>query len=177
MFAKLALGLGLVLGAAVAAEPVTWAFEWQGNGGYAVRGGLSYDSAGLPGPFVREGDVACFVIEGTRDGAPVGRWALTMLNEQTSWRLHFDPAGGRFVVDGEGIWMPQAWNMNGEGTDCGAGGFGFNIGNAAQDICLDDTLIVDSQVPPDDPFPAVRVDRYDFPADACVGPALLSQLR
>ncbi|SMX39038.1 hypothetical protein [Maliponia aquimaris] len=160
-----------------AAEPETWAFEWQGSGGYAVRGALSYDSAAVEGPFVVEGDVTCFVIEGTKDGAAVGRWALGQLNEQTSWRLHFDPAGGSFVVDGEGIWMPQAWNMNGEGTDCGAGGFGFNIGNAAQDICLDNSLVVDSQVLPTQAFPAVRVARYDFPGDACTGPALLSLLR
>lgn len=160
-----------------AAEPETWAFEWQGSGGYAVRGGLSYDSAAVQGPFVVEGDVTCFVIEGTRDGAAVGRWALGQLNEETTWRLHFDPARGSFLVEGDGIWMPQAWNMDGEGIDCGAGGFGFNIGNAAQDICLDNRLIVESQVTPDRAFPAVPVERYDFPSDACIGPALLSLLR
>lgn len=172
-----ALGLALLCCAGMAAaEPVTYAFEWQGSGGYAVRGGLKYDAAALQGPFVLEGDVSCFVIEATKDGAPVGRWALGMLNEETSWRLHFDPVAGSFLVEGEGIWMPQAWNMNGEGNDCGAGGFGFNIGNAAQDICLDNTLIVPSQVVPERPFPAVRVESYAFPADACIGPALLSLL-
>ncbi|MBV7394898.1 hypothetical protein [Mameliella sediminis] len=160
-----------------AAEPVTYAFEWQGSGGYVVKGALQYDSDAVTGPFVREHDLACFVIEGRKEGDPVGRWALTMVNEQTSWRLHFDPATGSFVVDGQGVWMPQAWNMNGEGDDCGPGGFGFNIGNAAQDICVDDTLIFDSQVAPDVPFPAVRVEQFAFPGDACNAPAMLSLLQ
>ncbi len=169
------LGLVWMAGAAVA-EPVTYAFEWTGGGGYAVKGALQYDSAAISGPFVLAQDLSCFVIEGSKEGAPVGRWALTMLNEETSWRLHFDPVSGAFLVDGQGIWMPQAWNMNGEGNDCGKGGFGFNIGNAAQDICIDNKLIVESQMAPAEPFPAIRVEDFDFPADACTAPPMLSLL-
>lgn len=161
---------------AASAQPVTYAFEWEGSGGYRVKGALEFDPAEVSGPLVLENDVSCFVIEGTREGEPVGRWALTMLDEQTTWRLHFDPAAGSFLVDGEGIWMPQAWNMNGEGIDCGEDGFGFNIGNAAQDICLNGELIIDSQVDPDAPFPATRVEDFEFPRDACNLPALLSLL-
>jgi hypothetical protein len=168
--------LVLSTGTAAVAEPVSYAFEWSGSGGYEVRGALQFDGDTVGNRFVQAEDVTCFVMEGTRDGAPLGRWALSMLNEETTWRLHFDPLNGSFVVEGQGIWMPQAWNMNGEGTDCGLGGFGFNIGNAAQDICLDGSLIVDSQAAPTQPFPAVRVARYDFPRDACNGPALLGSL-
>jgi hypothetical protein len=167
----------LVLGAGIAAaEPTKYVFEWAGDGGYAMRGAFEYDSENVVGRFVTVSDITCFVVEGTQDSVPVGRWALTMLNEQTTWRLHFDPATSSFLVEGQGIWMPQAWNMDGEGVNCGQGGFGFNIGNAAQDICLDETLIFDSQVSPEQPFPASRVDRYTFPIDACDGPALLGLL-
>ncbi|MGP6088523.1 hypothetical protein [Antarctobacter jejuensis] len=165
-----------VFAGAALAEPVTYAFEWQGGGGYRVKGALEFDPEEVAGPFVLESDLSCFVIEGKLDGAPVGRWALTMLNEETTWRLHFDPEASSFIVDGEGIWMPQAWNMDGEGVDCGKDGFGFNIGNAAQDICLDGRLIVDSQVSPGTPFPASRVEDFAFPKDACKLPALLSLL-
>lgn len=70
--------------------------------------------------------------------------------------------------------MPQAWNMNGRGDNCGAGGFGFNLGSFAQDLCKDNTLIVDSQVSPFQTLPAERDDSYAFPPDACLEPALLS---
>ena len=150
----------------------SWAFAWQGAGGYEMRGALRFDAA-QAGRIVRETDLSCFVIEGTRDGDPVGRWALTMLGVDTTWRLHFDAQAGVFLVEGDGAWMPQAWNMDGTGDDCGPGGFGFNIGNYAQDLCIDDTLIVASQVDPFTPFPAARNDGYTFPRDACILPPLL----
>lgn len=175
MIRGLAMSLAVAASAA-AAEPVTYAFEWTGGGGYAVKGALHYDDDLVTGRFLREHDLSCFVIEGSKDGEPVGRWALTMLDEQTTWRLYFDTVTDSFLVEGQGIWMPQAWNMNGEGVDCGEGGFGFNIGNAAQDICLDTRLIIESQVAPERPFPAVRVEQFEFPGDACKLPAMLSLL-
>ncbi len=176
MIRGLALGLAIAASTAMA-EPVTYAFEWTGSGGYAVKGALQYDDEAITDRFVREQDLSCFVIEGSKDGEAVGRWALTMLNEQTSWRVHFDPVVGRFLVEGEGVWMPQAWNMDGDGIDCGAGGFGFNIGNAAQDICVDNRLIFESQVAPEEPFPAVRMEDFKFPRDACIAPPLLGWMR
>lgn len=167
--------LTVIAGTALA-DPVVYAFEWQGSGGYRLKGALEFDPAEVAGPIVLETDLSCFVIEGLKEGTPVGRWALTMLNEETTWRLHFDPVASSFIVDGEGIWMPQAWNMNGEGIDCGPEGFGFNIGNAAQDICLNGKLIVESQALPSAPFPASRVKDFAFPRDACKLPALLSLL-
>ena len=168
--------LALCLAAPAQAAELAYSFLWQGEGGYAVRGALSYDAAFGTGDLVHEEELTCFVIEGLKDGTPIGRWALGDLTEETSWKLTFDPARPAFVVEGEGIDMPQAWNMDGFGTDCGAGGFGFNIGNAAQDICLDGALITESQVDPYRPFPAAPAPDFDFPRDACRGPDLLSLL-
>lgn len=166
---------GCVLAAPCAAERQAWRFDWPGAGGYSMRGALAFDLA-QPGLPVLEGDVDCFFIEGFRNGAPIGRWALGMLTEGTTWVLTFDPVAGAFVVFGPQAPMPQAWNMDGFGTDCGEEGFGFNIGDAAQDLCLDGRLLVESQIDPERPMPAVRDDRVAFPADACLGPPAISGL-
>ncbi|MCR8547990.1 hypothetical protein M4578_09135 [Salipiger sp. P9] len=158
------------------AETVSYRFDWQGSGGYSMRGALGFDAELLAREEIRAADLSCFVIEGFHDGAPVGRWALSMLNEETSWVLTFLPRSSEFAVFGPGRLMPQAWNMDGAGTDCGPGGFGFNIGNAAQDLCLNGRLVVESQVAPARPFPARREQGISFPADACLGPMLMSAL-
>lgn len=169
--------LGCLMGAAGFADEVTYQFRWEGAGGYEMLGALSYRESLRAGPIVMADDVTCFAIEGRKDGQVIGAWGLGLLGPRTTWRLHFSPATESFVVDGFFINLPQAWNMNGIGDDCGAGGFGFNIGNAAQDICLDGRLIVDSQVAPSKPFPAQRVPGYDFPSYGCLGPALFSRLK
>lgn len=152
---------------AASADMAVWRFDWQGAGGYSMLGALAVD-AGLAAAELIDGeDVACFQIEGFLNGESIGRWALGMLTDLTTWTLSFQPADGAFVVYGPEAFMPQAWNMDGFGTDCGAGGFGFNIGNAAQDLCLDGKLLVESQVDPSRPFSAWRHDGYPFPADAC----------
>ncbi|WP_229672966.1 hypothetical protein [Salipiger pallidus] len=165
-----------LLGGAAGAEDVAFRFTWEGGNGYEMTGALSFDSALLERGEVREGDLTCFVAEGTQGGASVGRWALGMRTEDTTWHMTFLPQQSEFAVFGPRYPMPQAWNMDGFGTDCGAGGFGFNIGNAAQDLCIDGALVVPSQVPPDQPFPAVRDDDVAFPPDACIGPMLMSRL-
>ena len=90
-------------------------------------GALGFDADLLAREEIRAADLSCFVIEGCHDGAPVGRWALAMLNEETSWALTFLPRSSEFAVFGPGRLMPQAWNMDGAGTDCGPGGFGFLV--------------------------------------------------
>ncbi len=161
---------------AAAGESAAYRFEWQGGGDWTMRGALSFDAALLDGAWVLEDEVQCFFIEGYQDDVPMGRWALGLLTEETTWTLTFDPAAGHFVIYSIDAFMPQAWNMDGAGTDCGDPGFGFNIGNAAQDLCVDGELVVASQVAPDLPFPALRDDSVEFPADACRGHALLSRL-
>ncbi len=172
-----AIIVGAALAGAAKAQSVAFRFEWQGAGGYVMRGGLSFDAALMGEQLVFETDVDCFVIEGFRDGDPIGGWALGMRTEDTTWRLTFDPVVEQFLVWGPMSPMPQAWNMDGAGYDCGAGGFGFNIGNAAQDLCLDGELLTASQVDPSRPFPALRDDDFAFPADACSGDLLMSRLQ
>ncbi|MCA0997844.1 hypothetical protein [Alloyangia pacifica] len=168
------LGLALCSGAAMAAD-LSWRFEWQGGDGYEMRGALAIDAALAERERVFGEDVECFVVEGYHEGEPIGRWALGMKTEDTTWSLTFLPQQNAFEVFGPQSLMPQAWNMDGFGTDCGQDGFGFNIGNAAQDLCLDGRLLVASQVPPARPFPAVPDPSVKFPADACLAPALLGQ--
>ncbi len=168
--------LAALAAAPAGAQDATFRFEWSGGGGYAMRGALSFPAARLDAKLVLEDDVRCFAIEGLKGGKVIGRWALGMLTEETTWRLTFSPAASGFVVWGDGAPMPQAWNMDGAGYDCGAGGFGFNIGNAAQDLCLDGELLRDSQVDPARPFPAMRDDGFSFPGDACRGEVLMGHL-
>ncbi|WGW05292.1 hypothetical protein [Tropicibacter oceani] len=174
MIRSFALVSTLLAAAPTWAEPVTYRFVWTGAQGYSMTGAMSFDSAFLTRDMVREGDLSCFHITGFFEGQQIGRWALTMLNEDTSWRLHFVPRESAFVVEGRGIPMAQAWNMNGAGDDCGEGGFGFNLGNLGQDFCRNDEPLFASRIDPFTPFPAVRDDDYVFPAGACNGPAMLS---
>jgi hypothetical protein len=155
---------------------VAYRFEWTGANGYSLSGGLSFDPSKLSGPMVLDSDVICFEMTGFKDGKDIGRWALGHLTPATTWRLHFLPEQSAFVVEGGAIQMPQAWNMDGVGYNCGDGGLGLNIGSYAQDICHDNTLIEDSQVSPYQSFPAQRDDSYAFPPDAWLGPDLLSLL-
>lgn len=157
------------------ASDLAWRFEWLGNGGYEMRGAIAIDAALAERDYVYAQDVECFMVEGYFEDEPIGRWALGMKTDETSWSLTFRPKQDAFEVFSEQSPMPQAWNMNGFGTDCGREGFGFNIGNAAQDLCLNGRLVVASQVSPTRPFPATRDDTVSFPADACLAPALLGQ--
>ncbi|WP_298497555.1 hypothetical protein [uncultured Maritimibacter sp.] len=161
----------------VMAEDVTYRFQWQGAGGYSLRGVMSFDESLAGADVVYEGDLTCFAIEGYEGKKPIGRWALGMLTEETSWTVTFLPEPSQFVVYSDAAQMPQAWNMNGLGEDCGTPGFGFNIGNQAQDLCLNGEWVWESQVEPSRPFPAVRDDNVEFPPDACRETMMLSGLR
>jgi hypothetical protein len=46
----------------------------------------------------------------------------------------------------------QQWNANGDATDCGNPGLGFNAGASAQDLCLDGRFIIESGVAHDTPL-------------------------
>ena len=171
------LAFWMVLPLAVQAEQVTYRFVWQGANDYAMRGAVAFDASATHGRLVRERDVICFVITGTQRNETIGRWDLGQLTLDTSWRLHFDPVAEAFLAEGQGVRMPQAWNMNGAGTNCGPGGFGFNLGNLGQDLCRDNTPLWESQINPFRPFPAFRDDDYVFPPGACLAPDLLSHTR
>ena len=151
-----------------------YVFEWQGAGGYSMQGAVSFPPSENKG-ILTEAQVRCFEIEGFLNGQSVGRWALGMLTEDTTWAMEFDPSIPAFLTPHAGNSMPQAWNMTGLGDGCGEGGFGFNLGSAAQDICIDDRLIVESQIDPPIPFPATEVSGHLFSPDACFGAQVVSR--
>lgn len=156
------------------AESVSYSFEWQGNGGFVMRGAMSIPEELSMRDRIYESDVSCFEITGFQNDEKIGRWALGMLLPDTTWVLTFNPRGREFLVFGPETPMPQAWNMDGAGYNCGDPGFGFNIGSAAQDLCVDGELMFDSQVPPPQPFPVVWNPSPKFSRDACRPSVLMS---
>ena len=157
----------------LSASEAIYRFAWEGEGGYSMQGAMAFKEGPV---IVRRWDVTCFFIEGFHEGERIGGWNLSMLRPSTFWRLHFDALNGAFLVEGQGVAMPQAWNMAGDGSGCGQGGFGFNLGNIAQDICLNNEVVLASQKDPFAPFPAVRDQNYIFPGGACGAPLLLGAL-
>ncbi len=160
------------------ADPATYVFTWQGAGGYRMDGAVRFQN-NAPTPIWTQDDVQCFEVFGYRDDASVGQWFLSNRTPDTTWVLNFDPSRSAFVVVGDiaGLGMPQAWNMDGFGYNCGPNGFGFNLASFAQDLCIDGDLIEESQVPPPQPLPATLVQSHDFTDPDCAGPLMLSGLR
>ncbi|MGZ9808917.1 hypothetical protein ACXN5S_00455 [Pseudoroseicyclus sp. H15] len=118
-----------------------------------MTGRIAFPDSALGKALVTERDVTEFEITGWLDGAEIGAWSLDELTPETTWHLNFDPKERRFPTGGNypGA-ASQGWNANGEVNDCGPGGFGFNSGNWAQDVCLDGTWISASSIEPDVPF-------------------------
>ena len=100
-----------------------------------------------------ERDVTAFRITGYERGVMIGQWDMSERGANTTWHLRFDPGSRVFPTGGS---FPgersQGWNANGEVTDCGRRGFGFNSGNYAQDICLYGVWIAQSSIPPETPL-------------------------
>lgn len=159
------------------ARAESWRFEWTGAGGYRMTGAFAIDGARTRAERVSGDDLACFVIQGYRDAEPIGVWRLSELTPATYWNFSFEPSSGRIPVGGLSFSGDgQEWNMSGAGDGCGVGGFGFNAGNAAQDLCVDDAWVAASSRPADQPFEAVRDDTVRFAPDDCRDAALLSML-
>ncbi len=148
---------------------------WQGSNGYTMTGRMEFADSLLPGPLVTETDITTFRITGYLEGQLLGKWDLADLTPTTTWYLRYDPVSMTFpttatAVSATGI--DQGWNANGEVTDCGSPGFGFNAANYAQDICLNGTWVEPSGVPPETPFKASTEAPY---TPDCAGPALVSK--
>lgn len=129
-------------------------FCWAGNGGYTMTGRIEFPDE-LMGRIITERDVTEFEIIGYEFGVAIGRWNMNDRTPSTTWHLRFDPrsltfpTGGSFPGE-----LSQGWNADGEVTDCGQRGFGFNSGNYAQDICLYGVWIAQSSIPPETPLRA-----------------------
>jgi len=128
-------------------------FCWQGANGYTMTGQMTIDPAALNKPVVTHDDVSLFKIAGYQNGSLLGKWDMATRVEGASWFLNFDPARREFMTPGDlGLGVSQAWNANGDADDCGTPGFGFNLGNYAQDFCLNGVWVEASGMPPETPF-------------------------
>ncbi|MEO0999165.1 MAG: hypothetical protein AAFW69_00960 [Pseudomonadota bacterium] len=169
-----------VLALCLAAQPVlaeSYRFKWVGANGYRIEGAMAISPAALGQRRIGGDDLSCFVIRGFAGPVPLGIWRLGWLTPETDWNFNFYPEERAFGVGGmhDGR-RGQAWNMDGWGTSCGPGGFGFNSGTGAQDICVDGALIVASQVPPPTPFGAVPDETVEFEPEDCRPPDAISEL-
>lgn len=145
---------------------------WLGAGGYTMTGRMTYPDALNDTALVTQDDLTSFRITGYFDGRVIGKWDMAERTPQTSWLLRYDPGTARFpLVGGDGLY--QMWNANGEVTDCGIPGFGFNAGNGGQDFCIDDTFILSSSIPADSPLLGFAEPQLP----TCAGPALLGKGR
>ena len=128
-------------------------FCWTGSNGYTMTGQMTINPTALNKPIVTQDDVTLFKIAGYQDGRLLGKWDVANLTDSTSWLLNYDPARRVFMTPGEmGLGVSQAWNADGTATDCGNPGFGFNLGNFAQDFCLNGVWVEESGMPPETPF-------------------------
>lgn len=145
---------------ALPAQAARLQFCWIGANGYTMEGIIGFPETLLGTGIITEKQVTEFRIQGYHEGLPIGFWSLSMLTPETSWTLRFDTDSLAFPMGGSREQQTyQEWNANGEVNDCGAtGGFGFNGGNWAQDVCIDNTWISDSSVDPFTPLPAFGMD-------------------
>ena len=141
---------------ALPAQAADYYFCWEGANGYTMTGQMSLAPSANRKVLVTEADVTLFRIAGYRDGELIGKWDAATRDADDSWLLNFDPAAGQFLTPGQlDLGISQAWNANGDADDCGTPGFGFNLGNYAQDICLDGRWVEESGRPPETPFEVV----------------------
>lgn len=138
---------------ATQAHAVDYYFCWQGANGYTMTGQMSIDPVAVNKPVVTQDDVTEFRISGYQSGRLLGKWDMATRADSASWLLNFDPAARTFFTPGAiGLGVSQAWNADGTATDCGSPGFGFNLGNFAQDFCVNGQWIEESGMPPETPF-------------------------
>ncbi len=154
------------------AEAATLNFCWLGAGGYSLTGQITFPDDLTNEMLITEAQVTGFAITGYLQGVPIGRWDMAERGAGTTWHLRFSPrtmifpTGGSFDGDAS-----QGWNANGDVDDCGAGGFGFNSGNYAQDVCLYGVWVEQSSIDPATPLRATT----EAVTPACSGALLLGK--
>ncbi|MCU4652365.1 hypothetical protein N8I71_05955 [Roseibacterium sp. SDUM158016] len=146
--------------AAAPSDTARFQFCWIGAGGFTMEGIIGFPGDLLGTGIITQDDISEFAIWGYHNGLPVGSWNMRDRTTETSWTLFFDtramafPMGGFFLEQSY-----QEWNANGQVDDCGNPGFGFNGGNWAQDVCIDNTWIRESSIDPDTPLPTQSMDQ------------------
>lgn len=168
---SVAIAACLTVIATSAAQAETFFICWRGAGGYSMTGQMTVPDEALNRPIIFHDDVTEFQITGYFEGRTIGSWSLAELTPDTSWFLQYDVRGGFFPLKNlNGLY--QMWNANGAVNNCGVPGFGFNAGNAGQDVCVDNTYIISSSIAWDTP-----ILTYDAPQNpSCTGTELLGAL-
>lgn len=135
------------------AQAAQFYFCWLGANDYSMVGQMTIRPSSLNKPLVTQDDVTEFRIAGYLEGTLLGKWDMATREPDDSWILHFDPTRNAFMTPGDvGLGVSQAWNADGTAEDCGNPGFGFNLGNYAQDFCLNGVWIEESGMPPETTF-------------------------
>lgn len=143
---------------------------WLGAGGYTMTGRMTYPDALANAPLITQDDVTSFRITGFFEERVIGKWDMADMTGQTSWLLRYQPLTANFPLVGfDGLY--QMWNANGDVTDCGIPGFGFNAGNGGQDFCIDNTFILSSSIPADTPL----IGYAEPQLPSCTGAVLLGK--
>ena len=135
-------------------------FCWTGANGYTMEGQIEFADALVNTGLITEADVIGFQIIGLIDGVAFGSWNMEQLTDFTSWTLRFDTRTLQFPTGGNRLENSyQAWNASGQVDNCGAvDGFGWNGGNYAQDVCINNVWVEDSSVDPNTPLFAQPMD-------------------
>lgn len=153
MKSHFAAALVMMFGSTASAADLS--FCWIGNNGYTMVGKMQVAPDAMSKPLVTEHDLNAFKIAGYHNGQLLGSWNMADAAADSTWHLRFDPQSMTFLT---GQSFPttksQGWNANGAVRDCGAPGFGFNAGNAGQDICVNGQYVAESTVPPETPLAA-----------------------
>ena len=125
------------------AAPVNYQISWEGNSGYEMRGGFSFDQS-LHGTGVIHADaLESFYIEGYLNGQIIGSWNYFTNPPTGTFNFNFDTYTDQFLTGGlSHSGTGQDWNTPSGGSDCDS--FGFGSGSVAQAICVDGAFSSDS---------------------------------
>ena len=110
----------LALPLASHASLVTYDFSWTGNGGYAMAGHFSFDSAQAADGAIRDAEVASLFFEGFVNGTSF--WSNATAPPEAGFNFNFDATTGQFFLGGlNDSDNGQDWSSNGAGLGFGAG--------------------------------------------------------
>lgn len=155
--------------AATSVQALDLHFCWTGGGGYTMVGQMKLPEGAMSRGIITEQDVTAFRIDGFHQGQRIGGWDMSQRAADTTWHLRFDPVGLEFLTgDHFSGTRSQGWNANGAVNNCGEGGFGFNSGSAAQDICLGGRYVSASSIAPDTPLMA-RIGPFPGSCEVALG--------
>jgi hypothetical protein len=138
---------------------------WVGGSGYAMTGEFSFPDALTNDQMIRETQLTSFRIEGFLNGEGLGSWDMADVRPETRWMLRYNARLDKFWLGDTADGLYQEWNAGGDVNDCGVPGFGFNAGNYAQDVCVDNVWVEASSVDPLTRMPGFAAPRDPIACD------------